>query len=311
MHFKILNAQILFLILILTVLSGCSKDTDFIEETLLMDTFVRIEIKDDLPREVTEEASVQAIMKMTIIAGQLDYFSQDGELALINKLKKDEPFSLSNNLLRVLRVSKDLYKKTQGAFDVTLGSGDWVLNEKRRTIVFKSDDTKIDLGGIAKGFVVDEGIKILKSYGIKNALINAGGDMYCMGEGRKRGGGWKIGIRDPMDPKKITMSFTARDKGIATSGGYERFLEVGGKKLSHIVDPKTKKPIEKIERSVTVVAMNCTAADGYATAIYVLGPGKGLSLIENIEGIECIMIDDDGKVYRSSGLSQIGLTKIQ
>lgn len=221
-----------------------------------MDTFVRVEIKGSVDKNLAEHATDKTISRMRKLTKQFDCYS--GEI---------EP---SPETQKVLEESERLKKLTKGAFDVE----------------FKNDG-KINLGGIAKGFIVDEGIAILKEEGIKEALINAGGDMYCMGE-------YKVGIRDPEDRRKIIAAFSVRDRGVATSGTYER----GG----HIIDPRTGKVVLKPGKSVTVIAETCMKADGLATALYVLKPREGLSIVENLDGTECFIIDETGAIYVSSGL---------
>ncbi|UCD55838.1 MAG: FAD:protein FMN transferase [Candidatus Omnitrophota bacterium] len=262
-------------------LCGCSKVTPYTKDVLLMDTFVRIEIVDNLPIGRKRQALDSAVARMKELERRFDYFSEDSELSKLNSLKEGEKISLSPEMGKVFREAESLRKMTGGAFDIRGGP-----------------DKKINLGGIAKGFIVDEGIKVLKESGVKNALINAGGDMYCMGEGASERG-WKIGIRSPEDSRRIIARFTVRDKGTATSGEYER--------PSHIIDPRRGLPVEKALRSVTVVAGDCITADGLATALYVLGPREGLSLIERIDGAECFIIDN-GDTHISEGFPQIALT---
>jgi len=288
---KVTNPLLLAGIAILLFLPGCSRPVPYTKDILLMDTFVRIEISGKLDASQKSQAIDNAVLRMKELENKFDYFSGDSELTKLNNLiayqieggKKVELLALSPELAGVLRRAEDLRKASGGAFDVRMG--------KRG---------KINLGGIAKGFIVDEGIRVLKESGVKNAIINAGGDMYCMGNGL--GNGWRVGIRDPEDSRKVMARFRARDKGIATSGSYERSL--------HIIDPRTGYPVDKISRSVTVLAGDCTTADGLATALYVLGPEEGLALIERIDGTECVIVDD-GEMHISEGFPQIALTKIE
>lgn len=231
-----------------------------------MDTFVRLEIRDNLAISRKRQAIDNAIARMKELEKLFDYFSEDSEVSKLNSGKK---ISLSPEMNKVLGKSEKLRRLTGGAFDVRI-----------------APDNKINLGGIAKGFIVDEGISSLKKSGIKNALINAGGDMYCMGNAFMR-----IGIRDPKEPSKIAATVRLRNKGVATSGSYER--------PAHIIDPQTGRAVEKKLRSTTVIANDCMTADGLATALYVLGAEEGLLLIESIDDAECIILDD-GKIYRSS-----------
>lgn len=278
-------------ILLFVFLSGCSGIIPYKKDILLMDTFLRVEIRDNLTISQKREALDNAIKRMKELEGRFNYYKKESELAKINRLEKDEEFLLSDEMFKVLRVSQDLHTRTKEAFDVTLGTGAWRLDEAKKAISFAKEGVKINLGGIAKGFIVDEGIRILKECGVRNALITAGGDMYCMGEAGR--GEWRIGIRSPEDSRKVIATFGVRDKGVATSGTYERGF--------HIIDPRTGYPVEKKLRSATVVANDCITADALATALFVLGPQEGLAVIESIPDAECVIVDE-GEIYCSSGL---------
>ncbi|NQU95447.1 MAG: FAD:protein FMN transferase [Candidatus Omnitrophica bacterium] len=288
----------------LLFLAGCSEIPVGTKNTILMDTFVSVEIKDSLDKNLKNQILNKTISRMRSLTKGFNYFGDESELARINSLKPGEELLLSDEMFAVLKTSRDIFAKTGGAFDVAMGKGDWKLDEKKHAIVIEESGVKINLGGIAKGFIVDEGIKVLKDALVRNAIINAGGDMYCMGQGTDAKG-WKIGIRDPVNTKKVIASFNVRDRGVATSGGYERFTKSENGKYSHIIDPKTGEPIKIITRSVTVVADDCATADALATALYVLGPKKGLALIEILKKTECVIIDTDGKFYVSSGLTDL------
>jgi thiamine biosynthesis lipoprotein len=280
---------LLGIIAIFLFFPACSKPAQYTKTAIFMDTFVRIEINDNLSAEKKKNAFDKTIVRMKELEKRFDFFSGDSELTKLNDLiaqrdkseDKVELLQLSPELAEVLTRAEGFRELTGGAFDVRMGKKD-----------------KINLGGIAKGFIVDEGVKVLKNSNIKNALINAGGDMYCMGNGL--GEGWRIGIRDPGNSQRVMARFRVRDKGVATSGNYER--------PSHIIDPRTGRPIEEILRSVTVVAADSMTADALATALYVLGPADGLVVIKRIDGAECAIVEG-GKVHISEGFPQIALTK--
>jgi len=176
--------------------------------------------------------------------------------------------AISPEMRKILKRAEEIRKLTKGAFDIRVGPGG-----------------KINLGGIAKGFIVDEGISILRKEGVLEALINAGGDMYCMGT-------YKIGIRAPRPARKIIATLSVTDKGLATSGSYER--------QAHIIDPRTGVAAPETKKSVTVMADDCMTADTLATALYVLDTEEGLSVIKKFPGAECVIVEDDGEI-RASG----------
>lgn len=160
-----------------------------------------------------------------------------------------------------------------------------------------ADGVGVDLGGIAKGYAVAEAARVLREEGITSALIDAGGDLYAMGN--HYGKPWKIGIRDPKGPGLIeTLDLV--DSAVATSGDYERFFEEDGRKYHHILNPKTGLPAQGLS-SVTIVGNDPVLADGYATAVLAMGTEKGMRLIEKTPGIEGLLITGEGNVLRSSG----------
>ncbi|HIE43941.1 MAG TPA: FAD:protein FMN transferase, partial [Candidatus Omnitrophica bacterium] len=170
---------------------------------------------------------------------------------------------------------------------------------------FAVDHVSINLGGIAKGYIVDKAIMYLKEKGIRSALINAGGDMYCLGKKRK-GEPWQIGIRHPRKKDAIIGVVKLYDKAIATSGDYEKFFTLHGKRFSHIINPSTGYPVDNNVIQATVIAPICADADALATALMVMGTEKGLRLIEGLKDTEAVMIEEDkmGKllIHYTSGL---------
>ena len=168
------------------------------------------------------------------------------------------------------------------------------LNSEESSIRFLKKSVKIDFGGIAKGYAVDRAKDIMASRGIKNGLVNLGGNIFALGNasGKRK---WKIGVQDPRDKDKVLYSFELTDRAISTSGNYERFFEIGGKRYSHIMNPLTGEPCEGII-SVTVVADSAEEADALSTAIFVMGEEKGLTLAKSIKGIEVLMLKEDSKI---------------
>ena len=157
-------------------------------------------------------------------------------------------------------------------------------------IGFSEDNMSINLGGIAKGYIVDKGVVYLKEKGIKSALINAGGDVYCFGE-KDDGELWNIGIQHPRKKNETIGTLTLTDKAVTTSGDYEKFITLKGKRFSHIIDSKTGSPVDNKVIQATVVAQSCTDADALATALMVMGKEKGLKLIENLPNTEAVIIE--------------------
>jgi thiamine biosynthesis lipoprotein len=179
-----------------------------------------------------------------------------------------------------------------------------LVDEDRSTVKLAAPGMQMDVSGIAKGYAVDRAIRVLKNAGIRNALVNAGGDICALGAppGKKS---WRIGIRHPRRSGDLLGILELKDKAVATSGDYENFLEVDGERYCHIVDTKTGRPVQGV-MSVTVVADNTAEADALATAIFPLGADDGIKLIESLEGVDGIIVtgeeENDMEVLMSSGM---------
>lgn len=273
----------------------------FAIEALLMDTFVEITIKDKRDDSKKLERGVEILMKN--LEKKFNYYEPESEISRINRISPGERYAVSKKMYEALAIAKKINNATHGAFDVALGTGIWSLDSGTREIFFDTENVNLNLGGLAKGFIVDEGIKFLAERGVENAMINAGGDLYCLGDSGRDASGWNIGIRDPFELERVIASFTVRNEGVATSGDYERH--------GHIVDPNTGEVAKKKAESVTVVAKNCATSDALATALYVLGPEEGLLTIKGIKGAECYIIGKNGEIYASSGFKQMDLTKVE
>lgn len=137
----------------------------------------------------------------------------------------------------------------------------------RIVVRFHDADLAIDLGGIAKGYGVDRAVAALRGHGIEHALVGAGGDLYALGRSPD-GEPWRVGIRSPDDPAALAGTLAAEDVAVATSGSYEQFFQHGGERYHHLLDPVTAAPRRSVERSVTVAAPTCMAADAAATAVF-------------------------------------------
>jgi thiamine biosynthesis lipoprotein ApbE len=172
------------------------------------------------------------------------------------------------------------------------------------TVKLASPGMQMDLGAITPGYAVDRAIQVLKNAGIRNALVNAGGEIYSIGFPPKRKA-WRIGIRHPRKPGELLGVIELSERGVSTSGDYENFFEVDGRKYCHIIDPKTGRPVQGI-MSVTVIAKNTTEADALSTALFPLGAEKGLRLVERLDGVDAIIVtgykEDDMKILMSSGV---------
>jgi len=213
----------------------------------------------------------------------------------------------------IITQSKKFFNETEGAFDITvapvvdlwkeaiklkrlpdegslaearklIGSEKIIVDEETSEIKFLNKGMKIDLGGIAKGYAIDSALRRLKENGINSCLINAGGDIYCLG--RKARQLWRIGVQHPREPREFIKYLELEDKAVATSADYEQYFILDNQRFSHIINPKTGYPAETDIISVTVISSDSLTADALATAIFVLGKKKGLELVGRYKDTE-------------------------
>jgi len=176
------------------------------------------------------------------------------------------------------------------------------LNAEEQTIYLPKAGMGLDLGGIAKGYAADEAVSILREQGVKNAIISLGGNVYTMGR-NPEGKPWRIGVQNPENARNTFIGvIETSDETLVTSGAYERYLEANGKIYHHIIDPSTGYPAESDVLSSTIITTRSIDADALSTSVFILGREKGLQLIEQLTGIEAIVIDLDRQVYLSSGM---------
>jgi len=303
---------------------------------ILMGTVV--EIKASVPAGV-DAAKVSACIDRAF--GEIErverlfgVFKDDSEISRINRVKKNTPLKIDGEVFALIESSVEYSRKTEGAFDITvkplvdlwkksasekkLPTGDEIkdamgrtgyeymeLDSSNKTITFKKDGMAIDMGGVAKGYATSKAIEVLKKSGIRDAIVNSGGDMYCLGQ-RSKKDLWRVGIQHPRGKGKVFFKMRLKDKAIDTSGDYERYFMLNGKRFSHIIDPHTGYPIGDNVVSTTIIADDSTTADMLATAMCVMGK-KGLSLVESVKGAYAILIFKEGdalKTVMSKGLKE-------
>jgi FAD:protein FMN transferase len=178
-----------------------------------------------------------------------------------------------------------------------------VLNADRHTVFLKEKGMRIGFGGIGKGYAAEMAKKCMQQHGAKSGVVNASGDLTTWGK-QQNGAEWTIGIADP-DAKDRPFSYmNISDMAVATSGNYEKFVMIGGKKYSHTIDPKTGLPVTGI-KSVTIISPNAELSDALATPVTVLGVKIGLNLINQMKHIACIIIDDRNKIFTSKNITLV------
>ncbi|MEO6542051.1 MAG: FAD:protein FMN transferase, partial [Ferruginibacter sp.] len=219
---------------------------------------------------------------------------------------------------------------TDGAFDITYGSIDkqlWnfdrsmtslpdeatarsmvslinyrniILNSDDCSIMLKEKGMRIGFGGIGKGYAAEMAKALLKKEGVESGIVNASGDLTTWGT-QANGKPWTIGIADPGNAHLPFAWLNITDMAIATSGNYEKYITVNGKKYSHTINPKTGLPVTGI-KSVTIISPNAEIADALATPVTIMGIRAGLNLVNQLQQVECIIIDDHNKLYASENI---------
>jgi FAD:protein FMN transferase len=175
-----------------------------------------------------------------------------------------------------------------------------ILNPKDTTIFLKIKGMKLGLGGIGQGYIADKIKALLQENGCSSGLVNVSGDINTWGT-QPNGEAWTVGIINPMNKNKVFATFPLIDSAVETSGSYEKFVNFNGKRYSHIIDPRTGYPASGII-SISVFAKQTELADALATGIFVLGIEVGLDLINQLNGIECIIVDDKGGIHASKNI---------
>ena len=278
-----------------------------------------------------EQSIDKAITEIQRIEKLLTTFDERSETNLINHNAGIMPVKVSAETFYLVRRSIKLSELTQGAFDITYGSVDkrlWnfdttmtslpdpaiarrsvrlinyrniILDSQNMTVFLKEKGMRIGFGGIGKGYAADRARTLLQGEGVKDGFVNAAGDLTAWGN-QPDGKPWTIGIANP-DAKQYPFStLQISDTAVATSGNYEKFVVIDGKKYSHTIDPKTGLPVTGI-KSVTIISPHAEVSDALATPVMIMGTKVGLDLINQIHGIGCIIVDDHNRIYTSKNIN--------
>ena len=299
------------------------------EERVMMGTQVIIKVIDPDQEKAKKaiEAAFQEIHRLELL---MSNFIPSTPLSQINQQAGKSPVSVGPELFHIVERSVEFSKMSDGAFDISfasvgklwnfrqgvLPSPDAIknqlpfvdysqikLDEESWSVYLPHSEMEIGLGGIGKGYAVDRAMEVLSSFGIQNAMAMAGGDMLV--RGRKGDEPWQVGLRDPDDEKKILAVLPLENQAISTSGDYERFFIKDGVRYHHILDPETGYPA-RLCRSVSILASAATTSDALTKPVFILGPERGMALVERLEGVEAIIVDSTGKIWLSSGLQSLG-----
>lgn len=288
----------------------------------LMGTAVELIVEaDDEPR--LRAAVEDAFREMQRLSQMMNRYDPSSVVSAINAAAGVRPVAIPPELAEVLAQARRVSERTAGAFDVTVGAlRGWrfrpgeervpsaseiaaqlpkvdyrKLQSDRTTAFLKEKGMKIDLGGIAKLYILEAGRRVLEARGVRRALINGGGDVVAHSEGAP----WRVGVRDPRAPERLLGAVEIKNGCVATSGDYERAFVRDGNLYHHILDPRTGYPARGAH-GVTLVAASAEAVNGLGPAIMVLGRAAGEKLIAAAPGVEGLVVTRDGEVWMSRGL---------
>ena len=281
---------------------------------------------EDWANEMIDEGiyEIQRIEKL------LTTFSGTSETNLINQNAGLAPVEVCSETFNIIQRSIRISELTQGAFDISYGSIDkrlWnfdesmtelpsketaramvrlinykniLLDKTKNTVFLKEKGMRIGFGGIGKGYAAERAKYIMKKNGVENGIVNASGDLTTWGF-QPNGKEWTIAISDPNNSHLAFSYMSISNMSVATSGNYEKYILIGGRKYSHTINPKTGLPVTGI-KSVTIITPNAEIADAMTTPVTVMGIHSGLDMINQMKGIEAIIVDDDNKLHVSRNI---------
>ena len=356
-NMNVVSRKISYLLLLITVtvLASCGKQKGKTEGSGILEPISKemssqsLSKASDLEKSEASESEIFALdtaitlkvygSKRVVVLKKLedkineldDMLSTGKETSEVSRLNRSGEAVLSPTVANLVKRSLDIYKKTDGLFDITIyplmelwgfptknyrvpsekeieeklklvGSDKIDFNEETRKISFKNKGMEIDFGGIGKGYITDELVKILTDEKVESAIINLGGNVFGF---RKKPDGslWNIAIRDPNEPDKYMAAIRLEDSAVITSGGYERYFEENGIIYHHILDPRTGKPSESGLKSVSIISKDGTLADALSTSLFIMGEEKAIGYWkENGSNFDILLMTKDNRLLVSAGI---------
>lgn len=308
--------------------ASCSSPTDVHETRFIMGTLVEFTIA-DADSNLSEQAVAAAANEMQRIEDEFTIYGDvKNAVKAFNKAPLDTPVTLPPEVSALLETSLSIKQQSRGFFDPALGKLNllWGFSLPDAPISppsalaiqqaippdlcvgktvdgWQRKDTRclLDFGGIAKGYALDRGVEMLRKHGIRNAIINAGGDLHLIGKHRDKP--WRIGIRHPRNKAEVIATLELEgDVSIVTSGDYERFFIYQDRRYHHIINPKTGWPAAN-SQSATVIAPNAALADAWSTALFILG-ADGIALMDKMK-YAALVVDNKGKPHMNKAMQSL------
>lgn len=270
-----------------------------------------------------------AIFEITRIEKLISSWDLNSETSLINKHSGIKPIKVDKELFDLIERSIAISALTNGAFDISYASMDRIWNydgsmrempseeeisnsikkvgyqnisidKEAQTVFLKLKGMKIGFGAIGKGYAADKAKALLIEKGVKAGIINASGDLNAWGK-QADGSDWMVAITNPLNKNKVFSWLPINDSAIVTSGNYEKFISFDGIRYSHIIDPRTGYPSTGII-STSIMTINAELADAISTSVFVMGVETGLDFINQLKGVDCIIIDEENKIHISNNI---------
>lgn len=311
--------------------AGELREEPYMQEDFLLGTYTRVRVYD----EGKEDALQPAFDRIAELGDKITINQEGSEIDKINENAGVAPVEVSDDIYGLLKQAYQYSEESDGGYNMAIGAITqlWRIgfddarkpeqseidealkhidyhkvqfNDTDQTVYLEDQDMILDLGAIAKGYIADEVVKVLKDYGVTSAIVDLGGNIFVVGHSwRGVNEDWNVGIQDPNQARgSILGSIKESDKTIVTSGIYERFLEVDGKKYHHIFDSETGYPYDNDVASATVITDKSIDGDGLTTVIFDKGVKAGLEYIEQQtpEGTDAIFVTKEDKVYVTDGI---------
>ena len=279
------------------------------------------------------DMAVNEISRIEKLISSWDSLSETTEIIKYAGIK---PVKVDEELFDLIARSIKISELTNGAFDISyasmdkiwkfdgsmkklptddeikqsvekVGYGNIILDPQAKTVFLKKKGMRIGFGAIGKGYAADKSQQLLISKGVKGGIINASGDLCTWGK-QPDGSSWMVGITNPMNKNKVFSWFPLDNSSVVTSGNYEKYVELNGVKYSHIIDPRTGWPAHGLV-SVSIFAPKAELADALATSVFVMGKETGIDFVNQLPNIECIIVDDQGKIYESDNIKLNSIEK--
>lgn len=320
-------------------LSGCGSQKEkaptllkepYARDEVMLGTYVRVKIYDEGKKDVLDPV----YQRVKELGDKITINQPGSEVDEINAQAGIKPVKVSDDIYYLLKEAYKYSEETNEAFNMAIGAVTqlWRIgfddarkpaqqeidaalkqidyrkvkfDDQAQTVYLEEKGMILDLGAIAKGYITDEAVKVLKDHGVTSAIVDLGGNVYVLGHSNRGADQpWNVGIQDPNQYRgSIVGSIKEENRTIVTSGIYERYLEVDGKKYHHLFDSRTGYPFDNEIAGVSIITQHSIDGDALSTAVYAKGLKEGMKFVENeLEGTDAVFVTKDDKVYVSKGI---------